>query len=94
MPLFGCCIRKVVDVKSLDYRHSGLNQVPSAVFNAERSLEELHIDSNQIKVLPRVCHGLNRHTKPYIHSFSQKDIEYSKRFYDDFHCLVITIFYN
>lgn len=56
MPLFGCCIRKVEDVKILDFRHCGLGQVPNAVFNAERTIELLHIDSNQIKSLPRVSH--------------------------------------
>ena len=55
MSLFTCCIRKAPYVKILDYRHSGLNQVPSAVFNAERTIETLHIDANQIKALPRVC---------------------------------------
>lgn len=54
MSIFVCCVRKVTDVKSLDYAHSGLNQVPSAVFNAERTIETLHIDANQIKALPRV----------------------------------------
>lgn len=54
MPLFGCCIRKVVDVKSLDYRHSGLSNVPNAVFNAVHTIETLYLDSNQIKSLPRV----------------------------------------
>ena len=54
MPLFGCCVRKVVDVKSLDYRHSGLSHVPNAVFNAVHTIETLYLDSNQIKSLPRV----------------------------------------
>ena len=54
MSLFTCCIRKAPDVKALDYRHSGLNQIPGTVFNAERTIETLHIDANQIKALPRV----------------------------------------
>jgi len=43
------------DATSLDYRHSSLNDVPSDVFTHERTLEELHLDSNRIRDLPRVC---------------------------------------
>lgn len=43
------------DATSLDYRHSSLNDVPSDVFTHERTLEELRLDSNHIRDLPRVC---------------------------------------
>jgi len=43
------------DAISLDYRHSNLSDVPSDVFTHERTLEELHLDSNHIRDLPRVC---------------------------------------
>ena len=43
------------DASSLDYRHSSLSSVPSDVFAHERTLEELFLDSNQIRDLPRVC---------------------------------------
>jgi len=42
------------DVRTLDYRHCSLNDVPGEVFNCERTLEELLVDSNQIQELPRV----------------------------------------
>ncbi|CAL4067329.1 unnamed protein product, partial [Meganyctiphanes norvegica] len=49
------------DIKVLDYKHAGLNDVPGDVFASERTLEELYLDSNQLKELPRqlfYCHGL------------------------------------
>jgi len=42
------------DTTSLDYRRSSLNDVPSDVFTHERTLEELRLDSNHIRDLPRV----------------------------------------
>lgn len=50
-------------MRVLDYRHSSLRDVPSEVFNRERTLEELYADSNQIRDLPRelfYCHGLRK----------------------------------
>ena len=38
----------------LDYRHCSLDFLPSDVFTAERTLEELRLDANQIRDLPRV----------------------------------------
>ena len=58
MPLFsGCpCVRpQEADVSILDYRHCSLDFLPSDVFTAERTLEELYLDANQIRDLPRVC---------------------------------------
>jgi len=54
------CMRqqnKDEDATSLDYRHSSLNDVPSDVFTHERTLEELRLDSNHIRDLPRVCYA-------------------------------------
>ena len=50
------CLRPKIEkeVRVLDYRHSGLQDVPSEVFNTERTLEELYCDNNQIRDLPRV----------------------------------------
>ncbi len=51
------CLRKQEDdVTVLDYRHCGLEHMPSEVFNYERTLEELNVDANQIRDLPRVCY--------------------------------------
>ena len=50
------CLRPKIeeDVRVLDYRHCSLTDVPGEVFNFERTLEELLVDSNQIGDLPRV----------------------------------------
>lgn len=50
------CLRPQIeeDVRELDYRHFSLNDVPAEVFNVERTLEDLYLDSNQIRDLPRV----------------------------------------
>lgn len=42
------------DVRLLEYSHSSLDDVPNEVFGYERTLEELFLDANQIKDLPRV----------------------------------------
>ncbi|CAH1775376.1 unnamed protein product, partial [Owenia fusiformis] len=66
MGKFGCCLRAPVEeITTLDYRHSGLEHVPAEVFNSERTLEELFLDSNSIRDLPRelfYCHGLQKLT--------------------------------
>ena len=57
MPIPGClCLGRPreVEVRSLDYRHCSLDFIPSDVFTHERTLEELLVDANQIKDLPRV----------------------------------------
>jgi hypothetical protein len=49
------CVRRQDDeVAMLDYRHSSLVNVPSDIFTCERTLEELFLDSNRIRDLPRV----------------------------------------
>ena len=51
------CLRPEDDeVRVLDYRHCSLENVPADVFNWERTLEELYVDANQIRDLPRVRH--------------------------------------
>ncbi|XP_076035613.1 uncharacterized protein LOC143021773 isoform X2 [Oratosquilla oratoria] len=58
---FGCGRKESDDIKQLDYSHFSLNDVPPEVFSFERTLEELHLDANQIRDLPRQlfhCHGL------------------------------------
>lgn len=49
------CLRgEQEEVRVLDYRHCSLEYVPSDVFTYERTLEELSLDANQIRELPRV----------------------------------------
>ncbi|XP_041361778.1 protein scribble homolog [Gigantopelta aegis] len=50
IPLFRACNRQV---EYIDRRHWGLTTVPDDVLRYVRSLEELLLDSNQIKDLPR-----------------------------------------
>ena len=52
IPLFRACNQQV---ESVDRRHWGLTAVPDDVLRYARSLEELFLDANQIKDLPRVC---------------------------------------
>lgn len=52
------CIRVAEEeVRELDYSHCSLEEVPSTVFNHERTLESVKLDSNQIRDLPRVSLG-------------------------------------
>lgn len=37
-----------------DLRHCNLTSVPTDIFKAEPNLEELYLDANQIRELPRV----------------------------------------
>ena len=67
MAFFSClsCFKKVeeVDVTELDFSHCSLNDVPNDVFVYERTLEELSLESNNIRDLPRQlfhCHGLKQ----------------------------------
>jgi len=56
-----CWRTPMEEVRVLDYAHSSLYDVPGEVFLYERTLEELILDSNRIKDLPRPlfhCHGL------------------------------------
>ena len=58
-----CFARREEEVTELDYRHCSLDDVPHDVFAHERTLEVLHLDSNNIRDLPRPlfhCHGLRR----------------------------------
>ena len=49
------CLRPPdTELRVLDYRHSSLEHVPTEVFVFERTLEELYVDANRIKDLPRV----------------------------------------
>ncbi|XP_033738235.1 uncharacterized protein LOC117325849 isoform X2 [Pecten maximus] len=87
------CLRPQIedDVRELDYRHCSLSDVPSEVFNFERTLEELFVDSNQIRDLPRelfYCHGIRKlslsdneitHIPPAIASLiNLEDLDISK----------------
>lgn len=52
-----------LDGKCLDFSRSNLKELPATVFSAERTLEELILDSNSIRELPRVlfhCTGLRK----------------------------------
>ena len=49
--LFWRCNRQV---DYLDRSHCSLNFIPDEVYRYERSIEELYLEANQIKDLPRV----------------------------------------
>ena len=67
--LCGCCQRKdVEDVRELDYSHCSLTVVPSDVFQFERTLEELSLNSNQITQLPKV--SVDRYLLSYHQRYS------------------------
>ena len=51
IPLFRACNQQV---ESVDRRHWGLTAIPDDVLRYASSLEELFLDANQIKDLPRV----------------------------------------
>lgn len=58
MSRFCLCFRPPAqEVRILDYHHTSLSTLPNEVFAWERTLEELYVDSNQIKDLPRVGTG-------------------------------------
>lgn len=42
----------------LDLRHCNLSSVPTDIFKAEPNLEEIYLDANQIRELPRALFGL------------------------------------
>ena len=42
------------EMSVLDLQHSNLTCVPTDIFKAERNLEEVYLDANQIRELPRV----------------------------------------
>lgn len=42
-------------VQYIDRRHSNLAFIPDEIYRYERYLQELFLDANQIKDLPRVC---------------------------------------
>lgn len=46
------------EMSVLDLRHCNLTSVPSDVFKAEPNLEEVYLDANQIRELPRALFGL------------------------------------
>ncbi len=51
IPLFRGCNRQV---ECIDKRHCGLANVPDDVLRYSRTLEELLLDSNHIRDLPKV----------------------------------------
>ena len=54
MPKCPCLRPEDPEVHVLDYRHCSLEHMPAEVFLWERTLEELYVDANQIRDLPRV----------------------------------------
>lgn len=46
-------------VESVDKRHCNLHTVPDEIFRYSRSLEELLLDANQLKELPKVSRSLH-----------------------------------
>lgn len=52
IPIFKACNRQV---EWIDRRHCNLQSVPDDVMRYTRSLEELFLDANSIRELPKVC---------------------------------------
>ena len=52
LPFWKACNRHV---ESIDKRHCSLMAIPDDILRYTRSLEELLLDANQIRELPRVC---------------------------------------
>lgn len=52
LPFWKACNRHV---EYIDKRHCNLTSVPDEIIRYSRSLEELLLDANQIRELPRVC---------------------------------------
>lgn len=48
------CEGNAGEMAVLDLRHCNLSSVPTDVFKAEPNLEEIYLDANQIRELPRV----------------------------------------
>ena len=59
IPIFKGCNRQV---EYVDKRHCSLSNVPEDLFRYARSLEELLLDANHLRELPKVrtqhCHGV------------------------------------
>lgn len=55
-------------VESVDKRHCSLQTVPDEVYRYSRSLEELLLDANQLKELPKVCSVHRPRISPLSHS--------------------------
>ncbi|XP_078574977.1 uncharacterized protein LOC144861126 isoform X2 [Branchiostoma floridae x Branchiostoma japonicum] len=58
-----CAPREKVVIRVLEFQHANLEHVPPEIFEYTKSLEELYLDSNQIRDLPRplfMCHGLQK----------------------------------
>lgn len=53
-------------VESVDKRHCNLQTVPDEVFRYSRSLEELLLDANQLKELPKVCKPSTPQVSPLL----------------------------
>lgn len=47
---FACKQKAVDDVKTLDFSRASIADVPPEVFNFERTLENLHLDGNKVKI--------------------------------------------
>lgn len=52
IPIFRGCNRQI---EVIDKRHSSLPIVPEDIFRYARTLEELQLDANHIRTLPKVC---------------------------------------
>lgn len=54
-------------VEAIDRRHCSLMYVPDEIYRYSRSLEELLLDANQLRDLPKVSRGRHVHVHVHVH---------------------------
>lgn len=52
---FVCKKKTSEDIRTLDFNRSSLKEVPPEIFNFERTLENLYLDGNKVKLRSLFC---------------------------------------